>query len=247
VGLRLFDIADEAAISHQDGVRRLLALALADKLTYLRKNPGLSKDALMAWSPLGLAVDLVNELVWKSLCDTAGEVNHILDTASFEKLLGRVRNEIGITCQQMARRLNELLPLYSRVYRRVKGDAQSHWPEAAYDMESQLEDLVYDGFLSDIESSRLLHYPRYLQGISERLESLAQNPARDRQRMDQVAPWWQPYLAALEEGSLYDENMDSYRWLLEEYRISLFAQRLGTDGKVSEKRLALAWDKWAQG
>ncbi len=81
----------------------------------------------------------------------------------------------------------------------------------------------------------------------ERLDHLEQNPQRDRQRMTLVAPWWQAYLGALAEGAPYDETLDTFRWLLEEYRISLFAQRLGTDGKVSEKRLAAAWEKTLSG
>jgi ATP-dependent helicase HrpA len=72
---------------------------------------------------------------------------------------------------------------------------------------------------------------------------LEQNPVRDADRMAQVAPWWQRYRTALEAGSLYDEAMDAFRWLLEEYRVSLFAQRLGTAERVSEKRLAEAWNR----
>ena len=68
-----------------------------------------------------------------------------------------------------------------------------------------------------------------------------QDPARDAQRMAQVETWWQHYLDAIEAGQPYDEDLDAYRWLVEEYRVSLFAQRLKTAAKVSEKRLADAW------
>jgi ATP-dependent helicase HrpA len=87
----------------------------------------------------------------------------------------------------------------------------------------------------------LNHYPRYLKAIEERWEQLQQNPLKDQQRMAEIKPWWDRYLGALERGDLYDEHLDAYRWLLEEYRVSLFAQRLGTDGKVSEKRLKQSW------
>jgi ATP-dependent helicase HrpA len=107
----------------------------------------------------------------------------------------------------------------------------------------QLDDLVYPGFLADLEPGRLLHYPRYLHGIEERLNQLEQDPNRDLQRQARIQPWWDRYTEALEDGALYDEQLDSFRWLLEEFRVSLFAQRLGTDGKVSEKRLAQAWSK----
>jgi len=143
--------------------------------------------------------------------------------------------------------LNELLPLYGAVYGRLCGDIGSRWTDVSADIGGQIEDLVYPGFLADLEPGRLSHYPRYLRGMVERLDQLEQNPHRDRQRMALVEPWWQAYLGALQEGAAYDETLDTFRWLLEEYRISLFAQRLGTDGKVSEKRLAAVWKKTGLG
>ena len=247
VGLRLFDTLQEAALSHIDGIRRLLALELADKLNYLRKRHGLTRDALLVWSSLGSTTGLVDELAWKSLCETAGDVSSIRDESAFEALCHRVRNEIGRNCLQLAGLLNELLPLCGRVFGKLSGDAGSRWTDVSADIGSQMEDLVYPGFLADLEPGRLAHYPRYLGGIAERLDQLDQNPQRDRQRMALVEPWWQAYLGALEEGAPYDETLDTFRWLLEEYRISLFAQRLGTDGKVSEKRLASVWKKTGLG
>jgi ATP-dependent helicase HrpA len=70
-----------------------------------------------------------------------------------------------------------------------------------------------------------------------------QDPNRDLQRLARIQPWWDRYTGALEDGALYDEQLDAFRWLLEEFRVSLFAQRLGTDGKVSEKRLEQAWSR----
>ena len=247
VGLRLFDTAHEAALSHIDGIRRLLALKLADKLNYLRKHHGLSRDALLVWSSLGSTTDLIQGLAWKSLCETAGDVSGIRDEVAFEALCHRLRNEMGRSCQQLASLLNELLPLCGSVHGRLIAAIESRWPEVSADIRSQMEDLVYPGFLTDLEIGRLTHYPRYLTGIMERLDQLEQNPQRDRQRMLLVEPWWQDYLGALEEGVPYDETLDAFRWLLEEYRISLFAQSLGTDGKVSEKRLAELWKKTGLG
>ena len=95
--------------------------------------------------------------------------------------------------------------------------------------------------LGELESGRLQHYPRYLRAVEERLAQLELNPLRDRQRQAEVEPWWQRYCEALAAGKDYDEAMDAFRWLLHEFRVSLFAQRLGTAVKVSPKRLAEAW------
>jgi ATP-dependent helicase HrpA len=241
VGLRLFDTWEEAALSHVDGVLRLLSLALGDKLRYLEKHHGLSSAALMVWSPIGSSADLVSELVLKSLRETAGDVSRVRDEEGFTLLGNRVRNGIGKTCLELAGLLNQALPVYGRIRKQLRSAAAKRWPEAAADMDAQLDDLVYAGFLDDLEPGRLDHYPRYLRAVEERWAQLQQNPQKDQQRMAQIQPWWDRYLTALERGELYDEHLDAYRWLLEEFRVSLFAQRLGTDGKVSEKRLEQSW------
>ena len=225
----------------------MLRFKLADKLNYLSKHHGLTRDALLVWSSLGSTTGLVQELAWKSLCETAGDVSGIRDEAAYEALSHRVRNETGGNCLRLAGLLNELLPLCGRVYGKLSGDIGSRWKDVSAEITCQMEDLVYPGFLANLEPGRLDHYPRYVKGVVERLDQLLQNPHRDRQRMTLVEPWWQAYQEALQGGAPYDETLDTFRWLLEEYRISLFAQRLGTDGKVSEKRLAAAWENTGLG
>ena len=138
--------------------------------------------------------------------------------------------------------LNRLLPLYGTVASRISGSLEKKRPEVFGDLSTQLQDLVYPGFMTEIEPDRLKHYSRYLRAIEERLLQLDVDPVKDRQRMEMASPWWQLYLDALDRGCPYDEALDSFRWLVEEYRVSLFAQKLGTAQKVSEKRLADAWN-----
>jgi ATP-dependent helicase HrpA len=243
VGLRLFDTWDEAAFSHTEGVMRLLTLAIPDKLDYLKKHHGLRRETLLAWSALDSAMRLVEDLLQRSLVDVAGDVLATRDPGSFELLCRRTRNEIGNTCLERAALLNDILPLYGNLSLKVWGKMEARRPEVFDDLSSQLEDLIYPGFLIDLEPGRLEHYPRYLKAIDERLVQLEHNPARDDQRMALVKPWWRRYRNALERGCTYDGSMDTFRWLLEEFRVSLFAQRLGTAERVSEKRLAEAWKK----
>ncbi|MBT8049247.1 MAG: ATP-dependent RNA helicase HrpA [Xanthomonadales bacterium] len=242
-GLRLFDTWDEAVLSHIDGVLRLVRLAIPDKMNYLEKHHGLSRDALLAWSALGSADQLVRDVLRQSLADCAGDISMVRDADSFSALCQLVRNKIGNACRQRATLLNEVLLVYSKVARQINRRLEGRLPGVFEDVSAQLEDLIYPGFLSDLEPGRLEHYPRYLQAVEERLLQLEQDPVRDAGRMASVAPWWDRYRAALEGGCLYDEAMDTFRWLIEEYRVSLFAQRLGTAERVSEKRLADAWEK----
>lgn len=243
VGLRLFDTWGEAVISHGDGIVRLLRFQLADKLKYLARHHGLSPAALLAWSSIGSTEDLLEDLVQRSLVDSVGDPGDIRDEAAFRERVIAVRNSIGSKQQRQAALLNEALKLYAEVAPQVYGKMESARPEIFVDISGQLEDMFYPGFLSDLFPGRLQHYPRYLKAIRERLAQLAQDPRRDAQRMAQIEPWWHRYLEALEQGNPYDESLDAYRWLIEEYRVSLFAQKLRTAEKVSEKRLAEAWKR----
>jgi ATP-dependent helicase HrpA len=246
VGLRLFDTWEEAVFAHESGVTRLLALRMADKARYLQTHHGLERASLLAWSTVGSAAELVADLFLRSLVDTAAAVvsaglHEVRGAEAFAALAGQVRSRIGRTFLARAGELNESLALYGKVALVIKGPVRKQWPEAFQDLDSQLQDLVYPGFLAELEGGRLHHYPRYLQAIEERLAQLELNPLRDRQRQAEIDPWWQRYCDALAAGSDYDEAMDAFRWLLHEYRVSLFAQRLGTAAKVSAKRLSDAW------
>ncbi|MGK2926651.1 MAG: DUF3418 domain-containing protein, partial [Lysobacterales bacterium] len=250
VGLRLFETRDEAVFAHAAGILRLLALQLADKAKYLRNHHGLERAALLAWSVVGSAEELVADLFWRSLQDTVADsmangqhrpLHELRDAAAFAELLERCRARIGRTCVLRAAELNESLPVYGQVSRSVRGPLGRRQPAACEDLDAQLHDLVYPGFLAELECGRLAHYARYLKAVEERLAQLQLNPQRDRQRQQEVEPWWRRYQDALASGAEYDEALDRYRWLLHEFRVSVFAQRLGTAAKVSPQRLAEAW------
>lgn len=241
VGLRLFDTAEEAAAAHTEGVLRLCALALADKISWLRKHHGISGTSLLAWSPVGSAEALIHDLVASSLQHACGDCSCIRDEQAYTQLEARLRGALGVECHAQADLLNQVLPVYGRISAVLNGQPGRHYPAAREDILGQMEDLVSDGFLKQLVAGRLQHYPRYFAAIEERLRALRENPQRDAERMRRLQPWWNHYLHRLHSGASYDQELDEYRWMLEEYRVSLFAQRLGTAVKVSEKRLAAAW------
>ena len=111
---------------------------------------------------------------------------------------------------------------------------------ASYDdMREQSDALLTAGFLRELSPSRLAHYPRYLKAMRLRGERLRQDPAKDQQRMLQVMPYWRAYLQHRAAGD-HAEALAELRWLIEEWRVSLFAQELKTAEPVSAKRLARA-------
>jgi ATP-dependent helicase HrpA len=113
------------------------------------------------------------------------------------------------------------------------------------DIEAQLKRLMGRNFLADTPFERLQHYPRYFKAVAVRLEKLKANPARDAQLMAEYAPLWTNYeRRALQLAKLgaSDPQIEQFRWLLEELRVSLFAQELRTPVPVSVKRLQKQWE-----
>ena len=243
VGLRLFDTQAEAAYAQLEGVRRLVALSLHDKLAYLHKNHGIGQAALVAWSAWGGVGELVGDLAWASLCAVADEqALGVRDEAAFEALVQSARQAVGQAFRQRADLLSELLPQAVALSRAIDRLPKAR-KAARNDMRGQLDDLVYEGFLRDLEPGRLQHYPRYLAAMQSRLDRIAEDPARDARLASEVEPYWSRYLAQLAKGGEYGPALDDFRWLIEEFRVSQFAQSLGTAGKVSAKRLEIAWRK----
>jgi len=246
VGLRMFDTAEEAALEHHHGVLRLLSLQLAGKLRDLRKHHGLSASGLLAWSAVGSADLLVDGLLESSLALVAGSrPARVRNETAFMGLLESVRAELGLLFRTQSGHINKTLKIWSELSNSLDDRYYKRRPDVYNDMRSQLDDMLYDGFLRELSPPRLEHYPRYLEAMRIRLQSVEKDPHRDAARMQEINPFWQQYLRLLEQGRDYDDNVDEYRWLMEEFRVSLFAQQLGTRAKVSAQRLRKAWQKIA--
>ena len=239
-GLRLFDDESEAHAAHAEGVQRLLLIALADKLKYVARSVRLSPPAALAWTRVGDVASLEAALAERVVFDLSGDAWTIRDADSFSALEADLRPRVVEACQRAGDQLDAVVLRWHEITRRLAeiGPAQ---PSAEADIRSQLDDLVYADFPADVTVDRLAEYPRYLDGIDQRLDALEIDPRRDVQRQTEVEPWWQRYLAHLAEHGEYTPELDAYRWLLEEYRVQIFAQRLGTRDKVSPKRLQAAW------
>ena len=246
VGLRLYDTAEEAAQEHYEGVMRLIALQLSSKLRGMRKQHGLSASVLLAWSAAGSPESLIDGLLQSSLELTVGhQLAGVRNDMAFKALLDKTRAELGLEFRKQSGYLNKTLKIWSEISKQLDDSYYNKRPDVFNDMRAQLDDMVYEGFLQELSPARLAHYPRYLEAMSIRLMSVESDPHRDAIRMREVEPFWHQYLNLLEEGRDYNESVDTYRWLLEEFRVSLFAQQLGTRAKVSIKRLREAWKKIA--
>jgi len=167
----------------------------------------------------------------------------VRDEAAFDQLLESVRADLGLLFRNQSGHVNKALKIWSELTKTLNDSYYNTRPDVYNDMRSQLDDMMYAGFLHELAPARLAHYPRYLEAMRIRLDSVEKDPQRDAERMREINPFWQQYLQLLEQGRDYDDNVDAYRWLMEEFRVSLFAQQLGTGAKVSVQRLRKAWQK----
>ncbi|HEB78569.1 MAG TPA: DUF3418 domain-containing protein, partial [Methylothermaceae bacterium] len=109
------------------------------------------------------------------------------------------------------------------------------------DIDRQLALLGYQGFVGRIPLAYLQHLPRYLKALQYRLDKAEYELARDEARVAKIQPFWDAYWQRVAAGDIADPDADLFRWSLEEFRVSLFAQQIRTAYPISEKRLAKAW------
>jgi ATP-dependent helicase HrpA len=240
VEIEVFDEPDVAARKHRAGLRRLVALQIRDALKYLEKNiPDLQRMAV-AYMPLGTADELRDQVIALAL-DRAFLADPLpADAAAFARRLDEGRGRLTLIANEVARSAGTVLIDHAAALRKLK-DARAP-KEVADDIAAQLARLVTKRFLVDTPWVQLAHLPRYLKAIVMRLDKLRADPARDAQRLAELRPIEQRYTRHLaERKGVPDARLDEFRWLLEELRVSLFAQELRTPQPVSVKRLDKVW------
>jgi ATP-dependent helicase HrpA len=238
-GLGVFGSAGEAAARHRHGVRRLLLLALpfGDDPT---ERLDMTQKLGLAGSPYPSVADLLDDVRAAILSDVVDAHPPARTPEAYAALVAAGREAIDTRTEGVVLDVLRVLADWRETDRVLSGRAQLHTLPALQDMREQLARLVGRGFLAEAGADRLRRYPTYLLAIRRRREQLAENVARDRQLMDAVRPLEEAYrhqVAALQEGRSPGDTLRRVRWMLEEYRVSLFAQQLGTDGPVSDQRI----------
>ena len=240
VTIEVFDEPHVAAAKHRAGLRRLFALQIKDALKYLEKNiPELQKMAV-AYMPLGTQEELREQIIEVAL-ERAFMLEPLpADEAAFKRRIEEGRGRLTLIANEVARLAATILVEYAAAVRKIK-DTRNQ-PEAAADATQQLQRLMPKRFLAATPWAQLQHFPRYLKAVTLRLDKLRADPARDAARMAELRPQEQRYwrLVAERKGAV-DERMQELRWLLEELRVSFFAQELRTPQPVSVKRLDKLW------
>jgi ATP-dependent helicase HrpA len=242
VEIEVFDEPEVAAAKHRAGLRRLVALQIREPLKYLEKNsPDLQKMAV-AYMPLGTQEELREQIVDVALDKAFLQEPLPTDEAGFKARIEEGRPRLNLIAQEVARLAGTVLVEYAAAQRKLKDSRPPK--EVAEDLQAQLQRLVPKRFLQLTPYAQLQHFARYLKAIQLRLDKLRGDPARDAQRLAELRPLEQRYLRRLAElKGAPDARLDEYRWLLEELRVSFFAQELRTPQPVSVKRLDKAWSQ----
>ncbi|HXZ09862.1 MAG TPA: DUF3418 domain-containing protein, partial [Paraburkholderia sp.] len=239
--VEVFDSPDEAARIHRAGLRRLFALQLREPIKYLEKNlPGL-REMAMQFMPRGTQEELRDQLIDTALDRACLQDPLPTDDISFHARRDEGRSRLTLLAQEIARLVGQILAEYATVSKKLV-QAKS-FGSAHVDMQGQLDALMGKRFVVDTPYPQLAHFPRYLKGIALRIDKLKADPARDARQFSEFAPLLQHYQRALaQRGGVMDPRLAEFRWLLEELRISLFAQELRTPMPVSVKRLYKVWE-----
>jgi ATP-dependent helicase HrpA len=249
VGLRAFATPPEARMSHERGTARLIRLAMARDLKPLRRDLAVNVQAEMAYRALpahpllnpelvagrDLRDDLLDRVVMTVFLDGQPPLRA---SAAFDARITLRRGGMGLPAQEISRNLQVSLERLFRIQA-----ALPKLPAAtAADIRAQLAWLVPAGFLLTTPWERLKECPRDLQAIEQRIEKAGVDSGRDARLAAEIAPLDARYRAQVKaERGMYPLGEDEFRWLLEEFRVSLFAQQLKTRMPVSARRLSDAW------
>ncbi len=244
VGLAVAATEAEQEARHRLGVRRLALLGLdrrgVDPARAILDGLSNADKLALSAAPYRSVAALLHDCREAVVADLVDARPPVRDEAAYDALVDEAARDLEAAVRGVLADVLRVLAEWREVDRALSGRAQMATLPALTDMRAQLERLVGPGFVAGAGARQLRRLPVYLKALRHRRERLDEQVARDRQQMDQVAgvqEAWRHRMAALPEGRPPHEPLRRARWMLEEYRVSLFAQHLGTDGPVSDARI----------
>lgn len=243
VTLKVFDAPDEAERLHKLGLRRLFMLHFREQVRYFEKNiPNLTQLG-MQYMALGTVEELRQQII-----DLCFERACLMppwpkDREAFKQRCIEAKSRFGLLLQEITRLLATIFAESQNLPKKLQ--AYKAHPAAVQDIEAQLKRLMGKRFMVETPFERLQHLPRYLKAMAVRLDKLKNDPARDTRLLAEYQPLWTNYerrAQQLAKQGVSSPELEQFRWLLEELRVSLFAQELKTPVPVSVKRLQKMWE-----
>jgi len=250
LALRVLDSPARAEAATRVGLRRLIGWRLGPAFRQLARDLPHFQRMTLHFVGFGTQEALREDLL-NAILDRAFLADGPLprDRAAFDSLLERGKTRLAAARVEVCDTAAAILAANHEVRRLLSGELSPVWAEAVADIREQLARLVYPGFLSETPAEWLPHLPRYLRAINVRLQKLRQAPDKDRQRCGDIIRLWEPCQRQMERNARqekHDPELTRFRWLLEELRVSQFAQELKTLLPVSVKRLEEQWGRVRQ-
>ena len=241
VAIRLCESLEEAAVCHRLGLHQLILYQLPIQRRLLRRIPDIDRLCLL-FVPIGSCKALREDIV-HAVLDRAFDCvpEKIRNAELFLELVEMGRSSVAPTVQQLTLEVGEILTELTKT--RVKlSDAKQVTPSLVVEVKQQLERLVGPGFVCATPPEWLSQLPRFLRAVALRIDKAMIDPEQDRMRCNRVAPFL-ARLNTLGSIALCSPPAMDYRWLVEEYRVSVFAQELKTSRPVSSDRLEKQWQR----
>lgn len=250
VGLRLLNSAELSRRKSRAGVRRLYALkqrkALRSQVSWL---PNFKETCVLA-QPV-ISKDKLTEATRDLIADRAffrSREKLPRDVDEFGSRLENAAERIGMATQDVAKLLPKIFEAYQKARLAIEENKSANWQHASADVKRQIKSMFTDGFLLSTPWMWLTEFPRYLRAVAYRMERLSSGSLdKDREYTYEIGFGWDRFCEQherLQADGKASEELTTYRWMLEEYRVSCFAQPLGTSVTVSPKRLEKQWAKF---
>ncbi|QSX35692.1 ATP-dependent RNA helicase HrpA [Shewanella sedimentimangrovi] len=241
VAVKLFDDEHQAQKAHAAGVRRLLLINIPSPVKHLQQALPNKAKLAMYFNPFGQVQLLIDDIIFAAVEQIIATKNlRVRSAEEFDAARDAVRMDLNETAEAIALKVEQILTLHNAIRKRLKGKISLEIAFAMSDIQQQLDNLVYRGFVADCGFGRLSDIIRYLKAIEYRLEKLPVDPVRDKLQLltiHRVQEALAAQRAKVPKSQPEPAQLLEARWLIEELRVSLFAQVLGTCCPISEKRV----------
>ena len=242
VGLRIFPTEAEQLHAQRRGIIRLLQLQVPSPVRYVSEHLSHKEKIVFTQNPHGSIDELIRDCTVAAL-DHLVPHTPIFTHTEYSELYEHVRAELIETVFDVTKLVAEILSEATALKKAIKKATSLTTMHAVSDVKAQMENLVYPGFVAKTGYDQLVHIPRYLKAAQVRLTKLGPNLHRDNQLMLTVQDLEDSYdnaVKSLPAGTIVPDALRRVNWMIEELRVSFFAQELGTAYTVSEKRIAKA-------
>ncbi|MDR1075595.1 MAG: ATP-dependent RNA helicase HrpA [Xanthomonadaceae bacterium] len=238
VALRIFAERAKAEAEHPRGVRRLLEIALADKIKQVRKQLPIAPKTGLLYAAIESQERLRGDLVDAALNTLLGvDIAGIRDIAAFQQYRDDVGKRLFAEAMERLKLAETILAAVAEVKPRLEPPLMGWASGNLDDLRAQLRSLLHPGFLRETPTEALAQFPRYLKAMTIRAERAMRDPARDQERMLELRPFVEALTEVEVNGERDRPEWQGLRWDLEELRVSLFAQELGVKSGISAKKL----------